>query len=225
MNAFVLDILDASGARAIFVELSAAHCECFPDDVPESGAETVDEFFDRVTWLHDESSTTWFVLRRARAEKIKSDGDVRGGEIVGFACGVSYADSWYGAHLGVRPKYRRHGYGSYLMRVSQAHAAKLGITKLQASVDMDARVGRGRLLGYYESHGARVAQTGFGSAGAVEPSIVRIERHFTLDIARQELAHSEAVVFRPRRFNASKVRIPSIVFAFGVIILRRIRKR
>ena len=221
MKTLVLDVLDASGARSTFDELSAAHRECFPDDAPEHGLETIDEFFDRVTWLHDENSTTWFVLRRACSEKDKSDGDNSVGEVVGFACGVAYADSWYGAHLGVRPKYRRCGYGSYLMRVSQAHAAELGITKLQASVDMDVRVGRGRLLGYYESHGARVVQTGFGSAGAVEPSIVRIERYFTVDIARQGLAQSEAVVFGPRRFDTTKI---SIAVALVVIALKHIRK-
>jgi len=227
MPDLVLDVLDASGARDAFVELSAAHRECFPSDVPSSGAETVDEFFDRVTWLHDESSTTWFVLRaNVRASKVADGVKARRGDVVGFACGVAYANSWYGAHLAVRPKYRGRGYGSYLMRASQAHAAKLGITKLQASVDVCAHVGSGRLLGYYESHGARVTITGFGSAGSVEPSVVRIEREFTADVARRELEESEAVIFR-----SSGRRLRAMVFgvigacACAVIARKRLSER
>jgi len=206
---YILRTLDHAEAREIYVELSAAHRACFPDEAPESVDEdTVDGFFDRVTWLHDERTATWFILRDLE----------RGGRIVGFACGHAYADSWYGAHLGVVPDARGQGLGSYLMRASQAHASALGIMRLQASVEIDPTIGRGRLLRYYERQGARVVQTGIGSAGAAPPSVVRIERCFTHEIALKELAESELLMMGRGRGKLGRLRAAAIVtFALTAI--------
>jgi GNAT superfamily N-acetyltransferase len=181
-----LDVLDHDGAREIFEELSLAHRTCFPGE--SSDAADPDAFFARAAWLHDERDAVWFVLR----ESDSGNGKRR---VVGFACGFAYADSWYGAHLGVIPEFRKRGLGSYLMRVSQAHAGELGLTRLQASVEIDPKIGRGRLLRYYERHGARVRETGFGSAESVPASVVRIERVFTRAGAKSELTSSERSVF------------------------------
>ena len=44
------------------------------------------------------------------------------------------------AHLGVVPSHRRRGLGSYLMRVVQSRAARAGVLRIQASVDIDPRL-------------------------------------------------------------------------------------
>ena len=208
---YVLRALDHAEAREIYVELSAAHRACFPDEAPESVDEdTADGFFDRVTWLHDERTATWFILRDLE----------RDGRVVGFACGHAYADSWYGAHLGVVPDARGRGLGSYLMRASQAHASALGMKRLQASVEIDPKIGRGRLLRYYERHGARVVETGIGSAGSVPASVVRIERYFTKEIAARELAKSERIVMGGGRGKFRRLRATAIV-AFALAAMRK----
>lgn len=220
----IIDIIDHVAARRLFPELRAAHVECFPNDVPNdecvpNDGETEDAFFDRVTWLHEERETTWFVLREL-------DAHGRRGAIVGFACGCAYADSWYGAHLGVVPRRRGEGLGSYLMYVSQAHAGKLGITRLQASVEVDGKIGRGRLLKYYERHGARAVETGFGSTGSVAASVIRIERAFTLEVALRELEDSERRV-RGSAHSRSRSNRWFVAAAMTVVcvVLHKLRSR
>jgi GNAT superfamily N-acetyltransferase len=218
----VIDVLDHIAARRLFPELRAAHVECFPNDVPNEGSvpndgETEDAFFDRVTWLHEEQEVTWFVLRELDARG-------RRGAIVGFACGCPYADSWYGAHLGVVPRRRGKGLGSYLMRVSQVHAGRLGITRLQASVEVDRKIGKGRLLKYYERHGARTVETGFGSAGSVAASVIRIERVFTLGMALRELEDSERRVHGSAHLRSQIARRFIAIVALCVV-LQKVRSR
>jgi len=216
-RALVLEIVDHAGARRLFAELSRAHRSCFPEDALESDDATADAFFDRVTWLHEETQATWFLLRVADSEGVL-------GEIVGFACGYAYSDSWYGAHLGVVPSHRRRGLGSYLMRVVQSRAARAGVLRIQASVDIDPKVGRGRLLQYYERHGASVVRTGMGSAGSVSGSVIRIERVFTPAIAAEELEESERHVFvgnTRRNFHVS------VALGLGAVwvLIQNVRRR
>ena len=186
MRSLQIEILTYPAIRNAYSELVHAHALCFPvEHSEEAKTETVDEFFARVTWLHEEQDATWFLLW-------ESDANVPSNRtLIAFACGYSYADSWYGSHLGVIPWRRGQGYGSYLMRISQHHASRLGIRRLQASVEVDPKVARATLLRYYERHGARIVETGIGSTGAIVGSVVRIQRHFTPKIAQQELAASE----------------------------------
>ena len=217
MTRLRVQTVDHAGAREIFPELSKVHAECFPDDVPtDVEEESADAFFDRVTWLHEETEATWFLLR----EVASTPEDEEIGALIGFACGYKYADSWYGAHLGVIPRKRKRGYGSYLMRISQAHAADLGIRRLQASVEVDPRIRRGRLLRYYIRHGAKLVNTGIGSAGSAAGSVVRIERHFTPEIAQKELARSRDRVLN-RRFAVPHLAM--IAVAFGVAAKFRVQ--
>jgi len=95
MTRLRVQTVDHAGAREIFPELSKVHAKCFPDDVPtDVEEESADEFFDRVTWLHEETEATWFLLR----EVTWTSEDEEIGALIGFACGYKYADSWYGAH-------------------------------------------------------------------------------------------------------------------------------
>jgi len=98
------------------------------------------------------------------------------------------------------------------MRISQAHAADIGIRRLQASVEVDPRISRGRLLRYYIRHGAKLVSTGIGSVGSAAGSVVRIERHFTPEIAQNELARSQDRI--NRRFAIPHLAM--IAVAFGI---------
>lgn len=96
---FIIDIIDYVVVWCFFFEFCVVYVECFLNDVLNdecvlNDGEIEDVFFDCVIWFYEECEIMWFVL---------CEFDVCGccGVIVGFACGCVYADSWYGAYLGV----------------------------------------------------------------------------------------------------------------------------
>ena len=170
--------------RAYAPGVRRAHALCFPEERPEGEDETDDEFFDRVTFTHDEESVAWFLLCDEDEDDSEDEENRRPEDrrVVGFAAAVVYATSVYGMHVAVVPSYRGRGLGKWLMRETQLWAIEVkGKDQIQATVDAS----NAKLLRYYEGCGAKTTSTGFGSVDAHTPSVVRIARTFTEDVARR----------------------------------------
>lgn len=90
--------------------------------------------------------------------------------------------------------------------------------RIQASVDVDPKVGRGRLLRYYERHGASVVRTGMGSTGSVPGNVIRIERVFTPAIAAEELEASERHVFVGKTRRNVRISLALCLGAVWVVV-------
>ncbi|ACO62986.1 predicted protein [Micromonas commoda] len=207
---------DHEGVRAYAAGVRRAHALCFPEERPEGDDEIDDEFFDRVTFTHDEASVTWFLLCDEDDDESDEEEEQIAPEdrhVVGFAAAVVYATSVYGMHVAVVPSYRGRGLGKWLMREVQLWAiVDKGKDQIQATVDASAT----RLLRYYEECGAHTERTGFGSADAQTPTVVRIARTFTETIARREVESSRGRRGRVgKRFYGEGIREQKPVRGFG----------
>ena len=70
-----------------------SHALCFPEERPEGEDETDDEFFDRVTFTHDEESVVWFLLCDEDEDDSEDEENRRPEDrrVVGFAGAVLYS--------------------------------------------------------------------------------------------------------------------------------------
>ena len=201
--------------RAYAPGVRRAHALCFPEERPEGEDETDDEFFDRVTFTHDEESVAWFLLCDEDEDDSEDEENRRPEDrrVAGFAAAVVYATSVYGMHVAVVPSYRGRGLGKWLMRETQLWAIEVkGKDQIQATVDAS----NAKLLRYYEGCGAKTTSTGFGSVDAHTPSVVRIARTFTEDVARREVEASRERKGRVgKRFYGEGIRAQKPVEGFG----------
>ena len=101
----------------VLAHVKAAHIRCFPDEVPESGYESMEQFLDRITWMTEPQDCTWYLLWHGVASKLK---------LVGLATTVPYTKSLYGFNLGVDPSFRKRGLGGRLMHEAQLEAIRRG---------------------------------------------------------------------------------------------------
>ncbi|GMH35825.1 hypothetical protein BSKO_03693 [Bryopsis sp. KO-2023] len=187
-------------------EVRHLHNMCFPDDADTDSS--LDEFFDKLTFLMEKSECVWFLLWRSNGGITASESR----QLLGMMGCSEYHDSMYSFTLCIHPSFRGRRLSRRIMLEAALHAhTNKGFVKLSGSVDRKQT----RLLKFYLNMGGVIEQTGLCSPGT-ETSTVRIS--YTFDVLSVESERKELDMWIESEFSSHGRRRPIKILCSGVFV-------